>query len=34
VSRNEVGDGSFDHLVGHLTQINDGHDFDGQSGTA
>jgi hypothetical protein len=31
VRQNEVGDSSFDHLVGHLTQIIDGHDFDGQS---
>ena len=31
VRQNEVGDCSFDHLVGHLTQIIDGHDFDGQS---
>jgi hypothetical protein len=26
VRQNEVGDSSFDHLVGHLTQIIDGHD--------
>ena len=31
VRQNEVGDSSFDYLVGHLTQIIDGHDFDGQS---
>jgi hypothetical protein len=28
VRQNEVGDSSFDHLVGHLTQIIDGQDFD------
>ena len=27
VRQNEVGDCSFDHLVGHLTQIIDGHDL-------
>ena len=31
VRQNEVGDSSFDHLIGHLTQIIDGRDFDGQS---
>ena len=28
VRQHEVGDSSFDHLVGHLAQIIDGHDFD------